>query len=172
MLNPRAAAQTRLRLKQARLCRSAARPPDPGISALRGCGRFAPAALWWVRLVHKGVVYISRAPEIVFVSNMHKIPELPQNRLLHWSARISLLMSIVFVAVFSLMNAGITNSLVIGGAIGVCLVGVYVSTRLKEVACGLDLQSKFAGPANIRCAIALPVLLAVAFLILLALQFS
>ena len=25
--------------------------PDPGISALRGCGRFAPAVLWWLRLV-------------------------------------------------------------------------------------------------------------------------
>jgi hypothetical protein len=39
-------------LKQARLCRSATRPPDPGIFALRGCGRFASAALRWVRLVH------------------------------------------------------------------------------------------------------------------------
>jgi hypothetical protein len=103
---------------------------------------------------------------------MQKITELPQNRLLHLSARISLVMSIFFVAVFSLVNAGIANYQVVGGAIGVCLVGVYASTRLKEIARGLDLQSKFARPADIRCAIALPMLLATAFLILLALQFS
>ncbi len=42
----KAAAQTRLRLKQARLCRSALRPPDPEVSVLRGCGRRASAAVW------------------------------------------------------------------------------------------------------------------------------
>ena len=32
-------------LKQARLCRSALRPPNPEISVLQGCGRRAPAAV-------------------------------------------------------------------------------------------------------------------------------
>ena len=38
------------RLKHARLCRSAAQPPDPEISALRGCARRAPGALRGFRL--------------------------------------------------------------------------------------------------------------------------
>ena len=103
---------------------------------------------------------------------MQMITELPQNRVLRWSARISLVMSSFFFAFFSLMNAGITNYTVFGGATVVFLVGIYASSRLKEIAYRLDLRSKFAGPADIRRAIALPTLLAGAFLILFALQFS
>jgi hypothetical protein len=100
------------------------------------------------------------------------ITELPQNRLLRWSARISLVTAVFILAFFTLANAGITNYTVFAGATVVCLLGLYASTRLKEIAYGLDLRSKFASPAAIRCAIALPTLLAVAFLILFVLQVS
>ena len=95
-----------------------------------------------------------------------------QNRWLRLSSRLSWVISILSMAFFGLANAGITKYVPFLGAIGVSLVGMYAASLLRERAERLDINGMFASKAVIRAAIALPLLLAVAFAILLTIQLS
>ena len=105
-------------------------------------------------------------------TNVQRPTELPQNRSVRRSGRLSLCLSIGLVAVFSLMNAGVTNYVVLVGAIGVSLTGLVASTQLIDRAKALNRQGLFASAALTRFAIALPLFLCAAFAILLAIQFA
>lgn len=98
--------------------------------------------------------------------------ELPQNRWVRRSGRLSLAICLFLVTFFSLANAGITKYVPFLGAIGVSVIGMYAATLLRERADRLDLNGMFAGQTVIRCAVALPLLLTVAFAILLGIQLS
>lgn len=98
--------------------------------------------------------------------------ELSQNRWVRRSGHLSLAISLFLVAFFSLANAGITKYVPLLGATGVSVIGIYAATLLREHADRLDINGKSAGQTVIRCAIALPLLLTVAFAILLGIQLS
>ena len=98
--------------------------------------------------------------------------ELAQNKWVRRSGRLSLAMSVLLAAFFSLANAGVTNYVPFLGAIGISVVGMYAATLLRERVDALDLNGAFPSQSVIRCAIALPLLLTVVFAILLAIQLS
>lgn len=97
--------------------------------------------------------------------------QLPANQPVHRSGKLSLAMCVAVLGFFALGNAGVTNWRALGGAIAVSLVGMYASMLLREKASALDLRSIEASSTLLRAATLLPLLLFVAFLILLVLQF-
>lgn len=93
------------------------------------------------------------------------------NQPLHRSSKLSFVMCILMLAFFALANSDATNWNVFGGSIAVSLVGMYASTLLREKAGALDLRSIEASSTLLRAATLLPLLLLVAFLVLLVVQF-
>ncbi|MDP1694632.1 MAG: hypothetical protein Q8L34_03765 [Candidatus Woesearchaeota archaeon] len=93
------------------------------------------------------------------------------NQPLHRSSKLSLVMCVAMLGFFALGNAGVTNWSALGGAIAVSLAGMYASMLLRERASALDLRSIEASSTLLRAATLLPLLLFVAFLVLLVVQF-
>ena len=92
-----------------------------------------------------------------------------------WVRRLSSLSLVIcffLMAFFSLANAGITKYTPFASATGAFLIGLYAATVLRERANRLDLNGLQASRSIVQCAVALPVLLILAFAILLTIQFS
>jgi len=103
--------------------------------------------------------------------NLQNPTQVLANQPLHRSSKLSLVMCIFMLAFFALVNSDATNWNVFGGSIAVSLAGMYASTLLREKAGALDLRSIEASSTLLRAATLLPLLLFVAFLVLLIVQF-
>jgi len=93
-----------------------------------------------------------------------------QNKWVRLSGRLSFVLSILQMGFFSLANAGITKYLPFFCAMVVFVAGMYGATLLRERAEKLDINGYLATKADNLSAIAIPLLLIIAFAMLLIIQ--